>query len=150
MPLIETQILQNYKGTYEASLYRSSFEPYELGSLLKVPDKDGNYYACTQFEKLLVNSFLRFNKLDIADMKTFMTAQYSRRHKPIITSQWRCDDDGCNYSIEMTETSPDFQALCMTNMKKRTRCHVLVHGILLASPHNERGGSAGVSSKYSV
>jgi len=136
MPLIETQILHNYNRTFEATLYRSSFVPYQLGSSLKVPDKDGNYYACTQFEKGLVNTFLLYNKLDIANMKTFMTAQYSGRRTPIETSVWHCKDDGCDYSIEMTQTSPDFQALCMINMKKGTRCHVLVHGILLASPHN--------------
>jgi len=150
MPLIETQILQNYTGTYEASLYRSSFVAYRPGSLLSVPGNDGNYYACTQFEKGLVNTFLRYNKLDIADRNMFMTAQYSGRRTQIKTSVWHCQEDGCDYSIEMTNTSPDCQELCMTNMKKGLRCHVLVHGILLASPRDGRGGSAGVSSKYSV
>jgi len=108
MPLIETQILQNYTGTYEASLYRSSFVTYRPGSSLSVPGNDGNYYACTKFEEGLVNTFLRYNKLDIADRNTFMAAEYSGRRTQIKTSVWRCQDDGCDYSIEMTSTSGSF------------------------------------------
>ena len=160
MPLIDSKIIQNYHKTYEGNIYLSKFIPFREDSFLLVPNTHGNYYACTDFFKHLVNSFLTWNRLDISDKSVsvskknnmFMTDEYCNNRKPIVQTKWRCKDDLCDYSVNMQRTSPDCQEICLTNVTRKIRCHVLVHGILLAHTPGvaSRDGRTGVSSKYTV